>query len=95
LVQASSAAKRSFCVRDALWGARKGIGKSSIHNGSNKIVVITCDPCPCGAMTEHERLQQQQTPLPRGWASVGGKNGHYSQCICLRNQSGEQRRVHE
>ncbi len=36
LVQASSAALRSFCVRDALWGARKGIDKSSVHNGSKR-----------------------------------------------------------
>jgi hypothetical protein len=53
-VQASSAVSRNFCVSDALWCARKGFDKSSVRDGSKKIVVITCDPCPCGAMTEHD-----------------------------------------
>jgi hypothetical protein len=53
-VQASSAAAPNFNMSDALWCARKGFDKSSVRDGSKKIVVITCDPCPCGLMTEND-----------------------------------------
>jgi hypothetical protein len=53
-LQASSAVARNFNIKDALWCARKGFDKSSIRDGSKKIVVITCDDCPFGTMTDDD-----------------------------------------
>jgi hypothetical protein len=63
-VHASSAVSRDsrgFSMNDALWCARKGFDKSSVRDGSKKIVVITCDACPCGAMTEDDESRWVHT----------------------------------
>jgi len=53
-VEASSSAARNANLNDALWCARKGFDKSNVRDGSKKIVVITCDDCPCPDMTEND-----------------------------------------
>jgi hypothetical protein len=64
-VQASSAAAANFNIRDALWCARKGLDRSSLRDGCRKIVVITCDECPFGAMTDDDESRSRTPHVTR------------------------------
>lgn len=69
-MQASSAVARNFNIRDALWCARKGFDKSSVRDGSKKIVVITCDDCPFGCMTDDD--ESRSGPFMAAIAVIAG-----------------------
>ena len=78
-VQASSAVAANFNIKDALWCARKGFDKSSVRDGSKKIVVITCDECPFGAMTDDD--ESRSVPMSascQAQAQAGAKMA----CFC-------------
>jgi hypothetical protein len=83
-VQASSAAAPSFNMSDALWCARKGFDKSSVRDGSKKIVVITCDPCPCGLMTENDESRLPPPSLPLAAARAPLNNSVQIETISCR-----------
>jgi len=78
-VQASSAVAANFNIKDALWCARKGFDKSSVRDGSKKIVVITCDECPFGAMTDDD--ESRLLPVPASFQAQAQPAANVA-CFC-------------